>query len=156
VLKGHRIYFAHVGDSRGYIISKRKIKKFTMDHSYVADLVRAGAITKAEAENHPSGNIITRAVGRRPEINIDVAEEKIYLAKGQYVLLCSDGLSKVAPENDILDAVRTWTAPDLISKKLIELANNRGGPDNITVVIARIEKKESRLKRVIRGIGFLH
>ncbi len=148
VLKDSRLYFAHVGDSRGYIVSKNKIQQFTSDHSYVARLVRAGVITEEEAVNHPADNVITRAVGLATEIQVDIPENEIVLKKGQIVLLCSDGLFKAVPDHDIRDTVRTWITPDLISKKLVELANERGGPDNITVVTARIEKNASLLERM--------
>ena len=147
VLKDSALYFAHVGDSRGYLIVRRNIEQFTSDHSYVASLVRAGAITESEAVNHPSDNIILRAVGIKNVVEADVSEKKRLLKKGWHVLLCSDGLFKVVPDQEIREIVRTWIAPDLICKKLIEMANDRGGPDNVTVAVARIEKDPSFLKK---------
>ncbi len=153
VIKDCRMHFAHVGDSRGYIVDKKKIEQFTSDHSYVASLVRAGAITPEEAVNHPADNVITRAVGLAPDIQVDISEKEIVLKKGQVVLLCSDGLFKTVPDHDIADVVGTWITPDLISKKLVELANERGGPDNITVVVARIEKNPGLFKKIKRLTG---
>ena len=140
VLKGNRMYYAHVGDSRGYTIHRHRIIQFTEDHSYVADLVRAGQISEEEAASHPERNLITRAIGLNTELTVDAPLKPRSLKKNQYVLLCCDGLHGVVPKNEILDAVRQYRSPDAISEKLVEKANERGGPDNITVLIARVDK----------------
>lgn len=145
VLKGSRLYYAHVGDSRGYIIKKNRITQFTEDHSYIAGLLRAGAISPEEARGHPADNIITRAVGLEVTVDIDFFQKEICLKKGQYILLCSDGLFKVIADDEILHTVTTWVIPNLIAKKLVETANSRGGPDNTTVLIIRIEKDTESL-----------
>jgi serine/threonine protein phosphatase PrpC len=140
VFNKNRLYFAHVGDSRGYIIHKDSIAQFTEDHSYVASLVKAGVITEEEAKNHPDDNIITRAIGIEKNLLVDSAEWHEKLKKNQYILICCDGLYKVVTDEEILEMVNKYPAPDAICEKLVEKANENGGPDNITVMAARINK----------------
>jgi protein phosphatase len=140
VIINEQLYFAHVGDSRGYVILGNEISQFTEDHSFVASLVKAGAITKENARTHPERNIITRAIGLDPDLKVDVARIDKNLQKDQYILLCCDGLHGVVSEEAILNAVHDYKAPDAICEHLVEKANQNGGPDNITVLIARIDK----------------
>lgn len=139
VLKKDKIYYAHVGDSRGYIIHKNRITQFTEDHSLVAGLVKAGYISEKEAETHPDRNIITRAIGIKPDLKVDVSRLSHKAQKGQYILLCCDGLHGVVSEDEILETVKTYQDPDILCEKLVDKANEHGGPDNITVLIARLE-----------------
>jgi PPM family protein phosphatase len=140
VIRKDRMYYVHVGDSRGYIIHDDQIRQFTEDHSFVASLVKAGVISEEDALDHPDANLVTRAIGIEDDLQVDVPREAICLQKGQYVLLCCDGLYKVVPENEMLQIVNEEKEPRAICKKLIDRANENGGPDNITVVLARIEK----------------
>jgi protein phosphatase len=139
VLKDDKMYYAHVGDSRGYIIYDKKITQFTEDHSYVASLLKAGVINEEEALTHPDGNIITRAIGADENLNVDVSPAYQKLKKNQYILLCCDGLYRVVTPEEITDTVYAYQDPEAISQKLVEMANAKGGPDNITVLIARID-----------------
>jgi protein phosphatase len=140
VLKPNKMYYAHVGDSRGYSIYKNEIKQFTKDHSYVADLIRAGQIKEEEAATHPERNIITRAIGLESELRVDASAEPEKIKKGQYILLCCDGLHGVVSNEEILNIVNEYRLPELICEKLIGKANDYGGPDNITVMVARVDK----------------
>jgi len=149
VLKSNEMYFAHVGDSRGYLIRDNEIQQFTEDHSYVQSLVNAGVITKDEARTHPERNKITRAIGINDNLRVDLSASPRILEDGDYVLLCSDGLHGVVPEDEILNTFMTFKEPDLICRKLIEMANDRGGPDNITVLIASIDCKPGILDRFL-------
>jgi serine/threonine protein phosphatase PrpC len=142
VLKNDRMYFANVGDSRGYLIDENQISQFTEDHSFVASLIKAGAITEEEALHHPEGHIITRAIGLGPELQVDTSQTHTKVKKGQYILLCCDGLWGVVPNDEILNAVYKHRAPDVVCEKLVEKANKNGGPDNITVIVARIDKTD--------------
>ena len=142
VLKNNRMYFAHVGDSRGYLIENNRITQFTEDHSYVASLLKAGVITPEEAEKHPESNVITRAIGIQADVQVDAPTTYNTLKKGQYILLCCDGLWGQVPNDDILNTVHQYKEPDIICKNLVAMANQNGGPDNITVVITRIDKVE--------------
>ena len=155
-LKKDEIYYAHVGDSRGYIVFENEIFQFTEDHSFVASLVKAGAISKEEAENHPEKNIITRAIGLESDLKVDKGKVDHYLRKDQYIMLCCDGLHGVVSDQEILSTVNEFKEPDIICNKLVEKANQNGGPDNITVIIARIDKVNifssltSRIKNLVR------
>lgn len=144
VVVDDKMYYAHVGDSRGYIISENKISQFTQDHSYVDNLVRAGIISEEEALTHPQRNVITRAIGISFDLDVDVSQRYKILKKGQYVLLCSDGLFKVVSDQEILNVVSTIQAPVESCNKLLEIANAHGGPDNITVLIAKINKTKRK------------
>ena len=153
VFQGADRYHAHVGDSRGYSIFDNRITQFTEDHSFVASLVKAGAISAEEALTHPEGNIITRAIGFQEDLKVDTSPTPARIHKDQFILLCCDGLYKEVPEQEILATVYAFRDPDVISKKLIEKANANGGHDNITVLVARIDSVEpapSWLNRFLR------
>lgn len=133
VIKNDRAYIAHAGDSRAYHISKSQIKQITKDHTMVQYLIETGELTPEEAKDHPKKHLITRAVGVDENIMVDYNEAD--LEKGDRVLICSDGLSNLVSEEEISAIVKkNNTLVDAIDK-LIELANERGGNDNITVVI---------------------
>ncbi len=140
VLTTDRMVYTHVGDSRGYIIYNNDISQFTEDHSIVAGLVKAGYITEEEAPSYPGGNLITKALGLDPDLKVDDPKKDKKLKPGQYILLCCDGLYKEVPDKEILHTVMEWKEPDIICKKLIDKAIEHGGEDNITVLIARIDK----------------
>jgi len=139
-LKKDKMYYGYVGDSRGYVIYNNEITQFTEDHSMVASLVKAGYITEEQAPTYPGGNIITKAIGIDPELKIDKCQDKRKIKKGQYILICCDGLYNEVSNEDILKTVIEYGEPDKICQKLVEQANEHGGQDNITVLIARIEK----------------
>jgi len=144
VVKQNKLYYAHVGDSRGYLIEDGRMTQFTEDHSYVGNLVRAGIITPEEAENHPESNIITRAIGIKADLEVDAPKNHLTLKKGQYILLCCDGLWGLVSNDDILKTIHEFKEPDTICNKLVEMANRNGGPDNISVVVVRIDKVEKK------------
>jgi PPM family protein phosphatase len=152
VLKPDKMYHAHVGDSRGYIIYKEEIKQFTEDHSFVAELIKAGQITKEEAETHPERHMITRAIGLESELRVEAPAEPQTIKKDQYILLCCDGLHGVVSNEGIMSAVYEYKEPELICEKLVEKANEHGGPDNITAVIARVDRIGllSRIMNLVR------
>lgn len=131
VIKDTSLYFAHVGDSRIYLVSKDSITQMTRDHSFVQMMLEKGEITASEAQNHPKKNIITRALGIGSEVRIDYFQDDFN--GGDIVLLCSDGLTNyVKPKQikEICDSTDKYKIADV----LVELANNYGGGDNITVV----------------------
>jgi len=134
---GDKIISANVGDSRTYIINDREIKQITRDHSYVAELVARGQITPQQAKNHPKRSYITRAVGTEETVDVDIN----YVSyDNETVLLCSDGLSNLVEDKEIQNIVGNKKNLGRCAKKLVALANHRGGTDNITVVLYRKDR----------------
>ncbi len=136
VLKGRKLYIGHVGDSRVYIIRGHHIEKVTWDHSFIEELVKNGSITKDEAVNHPKRNLITRAVGYELELQVDTYE--IDITDDDIILLCTDGLTNMLTEEEILDILKNNEDPQAACDTLIQNANNKGGEDNITVIVGKI------------------
>ena len=130
-----KIFLANVGDSRCYLIRGGKIRQLTEDHSLVGEQLRAGVITQAEVKNHKYKNIITRSVGFQEAVDIDIITRTI--KKDDKFLLCSDGLTNMVPNDEILEIVDNYE-PREACEKLIEVANNNGGDDNITAVISQV------------------
>jgi protein phosphatase len=128
--------FAHVGDSRAYLIREGQLSRITNDHSWVFEQVQAGMLTEAEAEKHPLRNVITRALGGALSVNPDATE--VEAKKGDVYLLCSDGLTGMVPEDEILRVV-TANEDDLqkACQLLIDTANERGGLDNVTAILVK-------------------
>jgi PPM family protein phosphatase len=134
---GTHAYIAEVGDSRAYLIRDGRVRQVTRDQSFVQYLLDAGALKPEEAEKYPMKNVVLQAMGQHPDVQ--VALGRLELRRGDRILLCSDGLSNMvkAPEmREILDLEATLDAG---CQKLIEKANERGGEDNITVVVAAVE-----------------
>jgi protein phosphatase len=131
------LHYAHVGDSRLYLIRDRQIKRITRDHSYVGRLVEAGMISPEEAETHPQRNILTAALGTSPDLVIDSPGHPEPLRSEDVLLICTDGLWGLVRDPEIFAAVENKSA-EQAGRELIELARERGGPDNITVSILRL------------------
>ena len=131
-----KISVAHVGDSRAYMIRNGRISRITNDHSWVFEQVQAGMLTEAEAEKHPLRNVITRALGGALSVNPEASE--IDSRPGDLYLLCSDGLTGMVPEDQILKLV-TANADDLekACRQLIDVANEHGGLDNVTAILVK-------------------
>lgn len=128
------ISFAHVGDSRAYLIREGRISRLTNDHSWVFEQVQAGMISEAEAEKHPLRNVITRALGGALQVVPDAREVEV--RAGDLYLLCSDGLTGMIPESEILRIVVDNTEDlNRACQELIDTANANGGSDNITAVL---------------------
>jgi serine/threonine protein phosphatase PrpC len=129
---------AHVGDSRVYLIRDNQLSRVTNDHSWVFEQVQAGMLTEAEAEKHPLRNVITRALGGALQVSPDASE--IEMKNGDVYLLCSDGLTGMVPEDEILRLVtKNEGNLEQACQELIDTANERGGIDNITAVLIRAE-----------------
>jgi len=135
VLQGDDLYVANVGDSRAYLVREQSIEQVTRDHSWVNEQVQAGIITEQEAREHLYRNIITRSLGTKPEVDIDFFQRK--LQPGDVLVLCCDGLSNEVQDDEIARIVSTNSAQKA-TQKLIDLANQRGGPDNVTAVVVTI------------------
>jgi PPM family protein phosphatase len=131
------LYYVHVGDTRLYLIRDGRITRVTRDHSYVGRLVEAGMISPEEAEHHPQRNILTAALGTNPDLIMDSPEQPEPLRLEDVLLICSDGLWGQVRDSEILAAVNNGSA-EQAGRQLIQLARERGGPDNITVEILRL------------------
>lgn len=136
---GRRAIVAHVGDSRAYLIDGEQgwINQITSDHSFVEALLTAGHITQEQAAEHPMKNVLYRALGQTPDTTADVYDR--YLKSGDRIVLCSDGLTRHVQPQEIAEVVLREPRPDSATKHLIQLANERGGEDNISLVVIRLD-----------------
>jgi protein phosphatase len=138
VIHGDQIVFAQVGDTRGYLVRDGAIRRVTKDHSVIAEAQRAGLLSEEEARHHPQRNLVTRVLGSHARVEVDLVQES--LRAGDVIVLCSDGLHGVVEDAEIAKAVED--DPQAAADALVALANERGGPDNISVVVARMEGSE--------------
>jgi protein phosphatase len=127
------IYVGHIGDSRTYLVRNQQLSQITEDHSVVQQLVKAGAISEEEAQVHPYKNVITRCLGMQANVEPDTLE--LVLQPGDRILMCSDGLSNMVSNQTMQQVVNDHPDPQQASEKLVMLANENGGTDNITVVL---------------------
>ncbi len=135
-----KLYIVHVGDSRVYRLRQGVFSQLTKDHSLVDEMVEKGVITKEEAKTHPDKNIITRAVGTNPTVDIDFISDD--LLPDDILLMCSDGLSNMVSDFDIKRLLISADKPEEIVNHLVGLANQNGGKDNITAVYIKVLAKE--------------
>jgi len=133
LLRGDHSYIAHIGDSRAYLFREGELERLTRDHSFVEEQVERGALTSEEARVHPRRNVITRAIGLGTDIDVDTYTAK--LRSGNRILLCSDGLNSMISDEDICSILKEGD-PQATSEKLVDAANDAGGSDNITVIVA--------------------
>lgn len=134
---GRYLQAINVGDSRLYIIRDKEIRQVSVDHSLVEEMIKSGGIAREQARNHPDKNIITRAVGVKSTVEPDTYTEE--LKDGDYVLLCSDGLTNMVPDEEIAEIIVKEEKVDEAVKKLIEKANENGGRDNISAMLVKYE-----------------
>ncbi|MFQ5510284.1 MAG: Stp1/IreP family PP2C-type Ser/Thr phosphatase [Candidatus Krumholzibacteriia bacterium] len=138
VLKQGDAFFAHVGDSRAYVLRGGKLKQVTEDHSLVGEMVRSGILSDEDAQNHPKRNVITRSLGTQEELATDFPSSPYKTADGDVFLLCSDGLTTMVTDDEV-EAILKANSPRKACKELVELANKKGGKDNVTVQIVKID-----------------
>ena len=146
-ISGDEVFIAHVGDSRAYLIREGRIEQITQDHSLVAEMVRDGDMTEEEARTSPERNVVTRAVGLRE--SVEVFKFRFKLREGDRLLLCSDGLTDLVDDEEILRVVLDSKGISKACRELVKMANDRGGYDNITVIIAQMGRVRGRLRRWI-------
>jgi len=132
------LQLAHVGDSRAYLLHEGSLDQLTTDHTIVGELVRRGRLTPEQAAIHPERSILTRAVGLDPRVPVDLPDP-VGLSSGDQLLLCSDGLTEVVGDGQIADLLSAAPDGHTACRSLIDAANDAGGPDNITVVLVRVE-----------------
>ena len=145
LLDGSKMSIAHAGDSRIYLIRTSSIIQLTDDHSIVSEQVKSGLLTKEEAEGSEVRNIITRALGSAPSVEVDLDE--IDIMDGDRVVLCSDGLTTMVSDNVILSTVAASDEPGRACSALIDIANKNGGKDNITVALVYVFEDKTFLKK---------
>jgi PPM family protein phosphatase len=137
VLHAKDLYFSHIGDSRLYLVRAGKASRLTHDHSYVTRLVDSGLITEEEAESHPQRHILTTALGVGPESLPEMLDAPIEIEAEDVLVLCTDGLWGVVADAEIAQAVMS-KSPSEACRMLVDLAKERGGPDNITLQVIRV------------------
>jgi protein phosphatase len=136
VVRGCQLHVANIGDSRAYLLRGDGIKRLTEDHSFVTELVKQGRISEEEAIAHPQRNVVTRVLGTQPTVEADFYEEGIQ--PGDTVILCSDGLWGEVSDEEMAQMAIQPLDPKEMASELVALANQRGGPDNITAIILRV------------------
>jgi len=132
LISGQVARVAHVGDSRTYLYRKGRLKQLTTDHTIVQKMVQAGMLKPAEAINHPNASVLDRAIGNKPNIEVDISDP-MRLHEGDALLLCSDGLSGYVADSEIASVLRGQATVQEIPERLIKLALQKGGEDNVTV-----------------------
>jgi PPM family protein phosphatase len=144
----HNAYaiIGHVGDSRAYLVDgyDGSISQITSDHSFVEAMVAAGHITRDEAEDHPMKNVLYRALGQSEDIDVDIYHS--YLRPGDRLILCSDGLTLHVKPHEIARTTLADKRPDITAERLIDMANERGGRDNVSVIVVNVEEEEQAEK----------
>jgi len=133
----NRVSVAHVGDSRLYRLRSDRFEQITMDHSLLQELVDRGFYSPEEAQRATNKNYVTRALGVEPNVDVEINEHPVN--RGDYYVLCSDGLSDMVEDDDIHLTINTFNANlDTVAKQLTQLANDNGGRDNVSVVMAHV------------------
>lgn len=130
---------AHVGDSRAYLLRSGMLQQLTSDHSLVAEQVRRGIITASEAEQSEMQSVLLRALGTQADVEVDAEEQALF--SNDLLLLCSDGLTRMVTEPEIAGTLQAETDPQKAAARLIALANENGGADNISVIVIRLENE---------------
>jgi len=150
-LDGNRLSIAHVGDSRVYLIRGGVIEQITDDHTIVSEQVAQGRMTREEAARSDMRNILSRALGIAPEVDVDI--EALTVSEGDQFVLCSDGLSELISDDEILSEVQSSKKPEIVCDELVNLAIQRGGEDNITVIVAYLHR-ENLFYRLLKILGW--
>ena len=146
---GAKLSVAHVGDSRAYILRSGNLQQLTKDHSLVAEQVRRGILTPVEAERSEMQSVLLRALGAQPEIEVD-AEEHVLFPR-DIILLCSDGLTRMVTDPEIAGTLQAETDPEKAARRLVDLAKESGGQDNITVIVSRVGANATSWLSRLRG-----
>ena len=141
-IRGQRFYIAHVGDSRAYLLRGGQLEQLTRDHSLVWHLFENGVLRKKDLSTHPQKNLITRSIGPHPEVEVDLEQGEA--REGDVFLLCSDGLTDVISDEGISEVLTdTRRTPQQLGEDFVKSANAAGGPDNVTVIVVRLEHGEA-------------
>ena len=133
---GANLVTGHIGDSRAYLLDGKDPRQITADHSLVAEMVKSGDLTAEEAEDHPHRNIITRALGTEDSVVVEVSTHQV--SSGDWLLLCSDGLTDMVSKEEIAQIIHSQPSERDPANRLVSLAKERGGHDNVTVILVQI------------------
>ena len=142
-----RVHIAHVGDSRAYRLRDGQLEQLTEDHTLVGRMVQEGRLSPEEAQHHPQRSIITRALGVDEDVQVDL--DTVELSEGDRLLICSDGLSSMVDDRPIESVLASESDPQRAADRLIDVANEAGGDDNITVVVIDFEKASGAARRIV-------
>src|ERR1700675_2861730 len=146
-MDAQRLSLSHVGDSRAYLLRAGSLEQLTADHSLVAEKVRIGILTPQEADASELQSVLTRAVGTSANVQVDADEQMLLV--GDSLLLCSDGLTRMVTDPEIASTLLTSTSAQEAANRLVDLANEYGGTDNVSVIVVRvIQKSEGVLERL--------
>src|SRR6202049_1727240 len=140
-IEAERLSIAHVGDSRVYLLRGGSMDQLTADHSLVAEKVRVGILTQREADSSEMQSVLTRAVGTNNSVEVDT-DEQVLLA-GDFLLLCSDGLTRMLTDPEIASTLLTSASAQESADRLVDLANENGGVDNVSVIVLRLDEKSA-------------
>ena len=138
-IEAQRLSIAHVGDSRAYLLRAGSMTQLTADHSLVAEKVRVGILTPQEADASELQSVLTRAVGTGSTVQVDTDEQVLLV--GDFVLLCSDGLTRMVTDPEIASTLLTSASAQESADRLVDLANDNGGADNVTVIVLHVDEK---------------
>ena len=144
---GTRLSLAHVGDSRAYLFRADSLQQLTSDHSFVAEQVRHGLMSHQQAAVSELQSVLTRALGTEERVSVDADEIELFW--GDSLLLCSDGLTRMVPENEIAAILAQIPSVRIAAERLVSRANEHGGEDNITVIVIRVNKPRSWFAKFI-------
>lgn len=144
-ISGTHLSLAHVGDSRAYLFRADALQQLTSDHSLVAEQVRHGLMSHQQAAVSELQSVLTRALGTEASVTVDADEIELFL--GDSLMLCSDGLTRMVPENEIAAILTQISSVRIAAERLVSRANELGGQDNITVIVVRLNKARSWFAR---------
>lgn len=152
----NRVAVAHVGDSRLYRLRQNRFEQMTLDHSLLQELVDRGFYSQAEAQRATNKNYVTRALGVEPTVEVEIHEHPV--EKGDFYVLCSDGLSDMVEDDDIHLTISTFSASlETVAKQLIQLSNDNGGRDNVSIIVAQVvdsfAAKKGVVDKILRWFG---
>lgn len=151
IFADNQVSVAHVGDSRAYRLRANHFEQLTMDHSLLQELVDRGFYSQAEAARATNKNYVTRALGVEPTVEVEIHEHPV--AKGDFYILCSDGLSDMVEDEDIHLTISTFSANlETVAKQLIQLSNDNGGRDNVSLILTQVVESFAARKGVVGKI----
>lgn len=136
LIRGRQVTVVNVGDSRTYLVDPYDIRQVTTDHSLVQLMLQSGELTREQARDFPGKNYITRAIGTEPTVRCDIRH--LDLDRGDHLLLCSDGLTNLVDDQEILFEVIHGVSKKSCCQRLVDIAKNRGAPDNVTVILVQV------------------